>query len=243
MEIKNKFKVFNVIVINLIVNLGDMLTQWLKVIVLVLPLLCASCNADDWEPYRPTKVIIYGTLPPGGIPGSVVTAFGENFSSTLQENVATIGGLPTEVLAATENELTIRIPEQAVFAESSLIISSAGLSPDTTGVIISELPLARITNISPDQGPSGTVVTVRGSDFNPDEGVYTVIYQDTENGFFIPRNEDTSIRNTLISAHADSLTIEIPNGFREGGIVIFTETVGRPLNASYQLVSPSFTVL
>ena len=220
-----------------------MLSQRLNAIMLVLPLLCASCNEDNWEPYSPTEVIIYGTLPPGGIPGSVVTAFGENFSSTVQENVATIGGLSAEILSATENELTIRIPEQAVFAESSLIVSSAGLNPDTTGIIVSELPLARITDISPDQGPSGTVVTVYGSDFNPNEGAYAVIYEDAENGFFIPRNDDNTVRNTLISAHADSLTIEIPNGFREGGIVIFTETEGRPLNASYRLVSPSFTVL
>ena len=167
--------------------------------------------------------------------------------------MVTVNGEPAVVLAVSEPQLdsavgvlrrlTFRIPNDVAFSEADLVIARSGYQTDTTRLIVSDQPLASITDITPTTGPPGTIVTLHGTNFNPNPDAYLVIYDDfVTKKFFMPTTENGQLTNTLVRSYSDSLLIEIPDGFQAGEVRISTETSGLPLGARYELRSPMFTV-
>lgn len=219
-----------------------------------LCLLLLGCQDQDDDRFTLPHIVLYGPEPAGGSPGALINAVGINLSANLQENVVTVNGEPAVVLAVSEPQLdpvvgllrrlTFRIPDDAVFSEAELVIARSGYQPDTTRLIVSDQPLASITNITPTTGSPGTIVTLHGTNFNPNPDACLVIYDDfVTKKFFAPTTENGQVINTLVHSYSDSLLIEIPNGFHAGEIRILTETSGLPSEARYELRSPIFTVI
>lgn len=206
----------------------------------VLLALGTSCHEDSYEPIR---VIVDGISPAGGPPGTVISVIGRQFSPIREENTVTIDGRSAKVLFFSDTLLTVQIPERENFAKVDLVVTRSGLLPDTTQVIVSENPLAQVTSLSPNTGPTGTIVTVSGTNFNLDTAAYAVVYAKPDATFFVPTNEDDgTFRNKLRAAYPDSLLIQIPEGFPGGRIRILTATVGKPQKTAYELTTPTFTV-
>ncbi len=213
--------------------------------------LLLGCQDEDTFP--PPHITLYGPEPAGGSPGTLINAVGVNLSADLQENIVTVNGEPAVVLAVSEPQLdpavgilrrlTFRIPNEATFSEADLVIARSGYQTDTTRLIVSDQPLASIADITPKTGPPGTIVTLHGTNFNPDPDAYLVIYDDfVTKKFFMPTTENGQVINTLVRSYSDSLLIEIPDGFQAGEVRISTESSGLPLGARYELRSPVFTV-
>lgn len=212
-------------------------------IYLLAPLSFLSIGCEEnWEPYEQQQIILNSPEPPGGVPGTLVKISGSGFSPIAEENSVTINGLSVNTLYASKNDLVIKIPDDASFVETELIVSRSGFGSDTATIIVSENPLARITGISPEAGPPGTIVTIYGNDFNPDEESYVIFYEDSLDGFFVPRTEDDQYISTLLFTSKDSLKIQIPEGFQKGSIRLNMETVGQPLQSRYTLRTAEFTV-
>ncbi len=212
-------------------------------IIVGLNLLIIGCEEpNSFEPYESRKIILYAPEPPGGIPGALINVVGLRFSPVPGENDVTIGGLQAEVLSAKENSLLVRIPSNADFAETELIVSRYEMEPDTAGIIVSDTPLAQVNRILTTTGPPGAMVTIVGKGFNPNMGTYIVYYEDLSEGFFVPVTEDNKYINTLLSASSDSLRLEIPKKFQEGRVRLNLETLGRPSNARYTIFTPEFTI-
>lgn len=201
--------------------------------------LASHCSEDL---IRPIGIAVYEVSPSGGMPGSMVSLIGVNFSSVAENNSVTVDGLEANVLNASDTMLMIQLPLQASFGMAEMIVTTAGLFPDTAQVIISENPLAEITDISSRMSDLGTIALVSGSNFNPDTSSYFILYEKLDGGFLVPQNEDGTTRNTLLKVYPDSLLIQVPESFREGRIRILTETVGKPDSTFYFLNTPVFRV-
>ena len=214
-------------------------SRYLLLSIITASILNAGCE-ESWEPYELDQVVIYASDPQGGMPGTVINVIGLGFDLVPEGNTVTINGLSTEVISASESNLIIRIPSTADFADAELIIASKGLKPDTSKLIITENPLAQVTDISPKTGSTRTIVTIYGNNFNPFEDAYFVYYEDPVDGLFVPRTDDGIYLSTLLFASKDSLKIQIPYGFQGGRVRLNTETVGQPLNSRYNLRTPEF---
>ncbi|MGB3780792.1 MAG: IPT/TIG domain-containing protein [Tunicatimonas sp.] len=200
-----------------------------------------SCSEDSI--IKKIGIAIDEVSPAGGPPGTIVAVKGVNFSEVVTQNSVTVDGLMAEVVFATDTLLMVQLPLQAPYAKAELIVTSGRLLPDTGQVIVSENPLAEISEVMPRSSLSETVLTVLGSNFSSDKASYGILYHKADGTVFFPTNDEGTYRNTLLEAYADSLLIQIPEGFREGHIRIITKTIGEPTNMVYELFTPYFTVL
>ncbi|NJN25307.1 MAG: hypothetical protein HC819_04685 [Cyclobacteriaceae bacterium] len=160
----------------------------------------------------------------------------------LEKNRIAVNGVVAEAISASDTSLSFFIPKLSTYSKAELIVSSPGLLADTILIIVSENPLAEITAMIPQEGPPGTIIKMIGKNFNPNEELYLILYEDALNGFFIPLTESGQYLSTLLTASSDSIIIEVPTGFRQGRIHIFTETNGQP-NTRYTLFSPKFKTI
>ena len=172
--------------------------------IVAIGFLATCCNEDSLV--KTIGIAVYEVRPSGGISGSTVSLIGVNFSAVTEENTVTVDGLEAKVLAAADTVLTVQLPLQAFFNKAEVIVTTDGLIPDTTHVIVSEYPLAEITDISSRVSDLGTIASVSGNNFNPDTSSYAVTYEEAD-GVLIPQKEDGTIRNTLLEAYPDSLLI------------------------------------
>ncbi|MEZ4406649.1 MAG: IPT/TIG domain-containing protein [Polyangiales bacterium] len=148
--------------------------------------------------------VIRALTPAMGPPGTRVTIRGEHFGSDVSRVEVTFGGRPAAVATAAPVELVATVPEGAASGRVAVTVNGIGPIESTTDFTV-PAPVT-VTGFEPRAGDAGENVTIRGTGFS------TTTDQDevTLNG--------TRLR--VVSATADAIVAEIPQGARSGNLVV-----------------------
>ncbi|MCW9708614.1 beta strand repeat-containing protein, partial [Fodinibius salsisoli] len=142
---------------------------------------------------------IDGITPTEGPIGTEVTITGSNFSPTASENTVTFDGTEATVNSASETELVAVVPDGATTGPVAVTVDGqTATGPDftvTDGGGGGEAPA--IDAIDPTEGPTGTAVTITGTNFSATAGDNTV--------------EFGSATATVTSASTTELVAEVPS--------------------------------
>ncbi|NIS34471.1 MAG: hypothetical protein GWN73_29130, partial [Actinobacteria bacterium] len=141
-------------------------------------------------------------------PGTEVTIRGQGFSSDPNDNVVTLGRVRQPVIAASPEELRVRIVE-APSAPFEVAAHGDRARSRRPFVVLSP---PSIRSFSPVQGPPGTEVTIEGSGFG-----------DSAN---LVRATMGRSRLRVVSVRDDRLVVEIPRRARTGRITVEVGTRG-----------------
>jgi N-acetylneuraminic acid mutarotase len=103
--------------------------------------------------------------------GDIVTITGSGFTTDLWSLSVAIGSSYAEIISASETQIEFKVPNDLYFKENFI---SVGVNDHYTSSSESiQLKAPVISDISPTQGPSGTVVTINGNNFSYS---YTYVY-------------------------------------------------------------------
>lgn len=120
--------------------------------------------------------------PKTGIPGTLVTIQGSGFLTTSSVNFGTIFNgtyweLQTpnsewyvgDIISVTDTEIQVRVPQSTTLRNGNILIGGAFQSIATSTPF--NLLKPTITDFNPKSGPSGTIVTILGTNFTYSSGV------------------------------------------------------------------------
>lgn len=85
-------------------------------------------TSTDWTVSASVPDLDLSIYPQSGIRGTQVTIYGRGFSSTLAENVITMGGSTVEATSSSANKLTFQVPSEASFGLNEITVSVNGLN-------------------------------------------------------------------------------------------------------------------
>ncbi len=148
--------------------------------------------------------VIRALAPASGPPGTRVTIRGEHFGSDVSRVRVTFGGRPAAVATAAPVELVATVPEGA--SSGRVAVTVNGIGPVESGSDFTVPTPVTVASFEPRAGDAGERVTIRGGGFS------TTTDQDevTLNG--------TRLR--VVSATAEEIVCEIPEGARSGNLVV-----------------------
>lgn len=146
--------------------------------------------------------------PRRGAPGTEVTIRGQGFAPDPAANVVTLGRVRQPVIAASPEELRVRIVEAP---SAPFEVESHGDRARSRRPFVVLSPPS-IRSFSPRQGPPGTEVTIEGSGFG-----------DSPN---LVRATMGRARLRVVSVRDDRLVVEIPRRARSGRITVEVGTRG-----------------
>jgi hypothetical protein len=133
--------------------------------------------------------------PGKGKAGSVIALTGTNFAESAARNVVLFGTVPATVVEASASRLLVRIPAQA--QSGTLRVQTPGGSA-AASTPFAFIPAPVVTNFTPAEGPSGTLVTITGLDFLREGTIDTVYFH--------------GMPATVRSASPTQLVVEVPKG-------------------------------
>ncbi|WP_299991397.1 IPT/TIG domain-containing protein [uncultured Pontibacter sp.] len=137
------------------------------------------------------------------IVGASLTITGDNFAADKARNIVRFGQAQAQVLEASPQQLTVRVPEQA--ASGFITVETPG-GKATAGTAFEVIPAPKFTAMQPSSGTVGTVVEITGAHFGI-MGQQDVI---TFNG-----------REALVlEASGDRYRVRVPRGAATGRVTI-----------------------
>lgn len=194
-------------------------------------------DTDHGSEEETSTISIHDVDPEEGTPGTSVIITGEGFPTDPDDIVVTIAGTDAEVSDATENELTVIIPDGA---ESGTVEATVGeeqvAGPEFT--VLDEEPdegSPAVMSIDPEEGPTGTEVVIRGENFGEDPSAVEVRFG---SGIVSP----TSVSDT-------ELTVEVPMNANSASVEVIVSgnsatgpefTVTEPVAESYTVTGRVF---
>jgi uncharacterized membrane protein len=161
--------------------------------------------------------VVTSINPTSGTVNTLVTIRGKNFGATPAANVVKFNGIAATVQTATTTTLTVLAP----FGGTTGVVTVTTADGTVAGPVFTYPAPPAITSISPTSGSAGTLVTIRGANFDTTPANSVVKFE--------------GVVATVTSASATSLVVEVPAG---GGTVIVTVTTG-----SGTATGPNFTYL
>ena len=177
------------------------------------PLGAATSTANFTLPPAPQ---ISSFTPTIGIPGTVVTITGNNFTGA---TAVTFNGTPaTTFTVVSATQITVTVPAGATTGFLT-VATPVGVAV-STGRFTVQVPT--ITSFTPTSGPAGTVVTISGNYF-------TNATQVTFNGTVAPG---------FVVNSATLITVTVPAGATSGPITV-TSAVGSGTSATPFLIPPA----
>lgn len=187
----------------------------------LLSAVISSCKKDNSAagetPPAVTTPQITGIQPKNPQPGDVVTIAGTGFGTAATDVKVTIGSTEVTISSVTATEIKFTIPANLTSGTLALAIKGvAATNKDPQGGAISVTPkpvtVPTFTAMSPASGKTGDVITLTGTNFNP---------QISENRvFFATNTAGTVVLATIKSATSTTLTVEVPATAVTGGILI-----------------------
>ena len=129
-------------------------------------LSCTSDLGDD----QPRTPVISSFSPASGTEGSTVIIKGYFFSSDPDNNIVKINGLTATVVAASETELTIVVPENATSGKITVEVGNRSAISATDFIVDPSVPV--VTTIAPESGDIGTEVELTGLNFRAGAKVF-----------------------------------------------------------------------
>jgi uncharacterized protein (TIGR03437 family) len=148
--------------------------------------------------------------PTEGPVGTEVTISGENFSATPDDNTVTFDGTEATVNSASETELVAVVPEGATTGPVAVTVGEqSATGPEftvTDGDDDGDGNAPTIGEIAPTEGPTGTEVTLTGSNFGATADDNTVQFGGTD--------------ATINSASATEVKAVVPDGLSPGDVEV-----------------------
>lgn len=118
--------------------------------------------------------VIYGFTPAGTWVGNTVTLSGVNFSATPASNSVKFNGIVATVSSASGSNLIVTVPSGAT--NGYITVTTNGLTSTSPNVfVVTPTPMPAVTSFSPTSGRAGTVVTITGSNFNPNTAAANLV--------------------------------------------------------------------
>lgn len=151
-------------------------------------------NTVKFESLGSATPVVTGFDPNHGGSLDTIKISGENFSRLVSNLQVKIGQAECQILSASREELTVRLPEYYTagsFPVEVTVSGKSGISKNTF-----ELDGPTIKSISPDSGPAGTLVTLTGVRFSAERSRNVVHVGE--------------YRASIVSASPTTLVIEIP---------------------------------
>jgi hypothetical protein len=142
--------------------------------------------------------------PTSGLPGTIVTITGADFSANATDNIVKFNGTPATVTAATATSLTVTVPAGATPGKISVSIAGRVVTGDTDFTVI--IPQQTIASLAPASGQAGTTVIITGSGFSTNAIDNIVTFNGTP--------------ATVTAATATSLTVTVPVGATPGKVSV-----------------------
>jgi|GEM_PF-3399069 len=173
--------------------------------------------------------------PTSGAYGSTVTITGTNFSPTLANNAVYFtdtGGsqyidVAATVTAATPTSLTVTVPAYA--ASGKIAVNTRGIPVTSAASFTVTVPPPTISSFTPTIGPTGTVVTITGTNFDGATLANNVV---TFNGFAA----------TLNSATSTSIVAVVPSNATTGPIAVTVSSGQLYIGSATATSSTNYTV-
>jgi len=180
-------------------------------------------RATSDEPFVVQEMpVLRGFTPTEALGGRRVTLRGRHFGDDASVVRVTLDGDEVPVLAARGNEVTVTIPRAA--SSGDLAVWVRGVGPATTGgppfVVLEPLRLAEIT---PRNGPPGTVVALVGEGFSSDPEHVRV----TMSGTPLP----------VVTATPTKVEVRIPEEAASGPLIVAVDNGGTGRSATPFLVT------
>jgi predicted esterase len=150
-----------------------------------------ATSATDFIVVSP--ITITGFNPSSGYAGDVITITGTNFDIDKTKDIVRFGAIVSEVLSATANELTVAVPSNATTDKISVSVGSSTATSASDFVVLHPIT---ITGFNPASGYAGDVMTILGTNFDPDKTKNSVKFGNTI--------------AQVTSVTADQLTVVVP---------------------------------
>ncbi|NOT76150.1 MAG: hypothetical protein HOP08_14580 [Cyclobacteriaceae bacterium] len=127
---------------------------------IIVPLIIIFCVvACDLDENKPTPTIV--DMPDHGSVGEEIHIVGYYFATSIAGNVVKFNGVEGEVTSATSSDLSVIVPAGATTGKVTITANGlTGISQPFTIYVN-----GNITDVSPWSGPTGTTVTVTGTNF------------------------------------------------------------------------------
>ncbi|WP_165864821.1 DUF7619 domain-containing protein [Rufibacter latericius] len=133
--------------------------------------------------------------------GGNLTLQGENFAPTAQRNEVLFENKPAQVLKASETQLEVRVPEGARTGRVSVTTPGG-----TTQRSFEVIPAPVLTQVLPEAGTVGTVVELKGENFNALGEQDTVTFGE--------------VKAVLLESSTTYLKVKVPRGATTGKLTI-----------------------
>ncbi len=172
---------------------------------------------------------ISGFSPASGAPGNTVTITGTNFDPTPANDTVTFNGTTATVQSATATQLAVTVPNGATSGPISVTLTTSGQTA-TSGSSFTVLPPVTITGFSPANGLPGDLVTITGTNFDPNPANDTVRF----NG----------ITATVQNASTTQLVVTVPASASTGPITVSLPLTGQSAGSVSNFIvgaSPAIT--
>ncbi len=131
-------------------------------------------SAAAFEVTRGTAITDFS--PHSGPPGGTLVITGTGFSADAKKNRVYLNATQTPVSAASETSLTVAVPRDAASGHWLVDVKGGGRATSKESFEVQRAP--SIVGFSPEAGPPGTRITVRGTGFGDDPTAVQVLVGD-----------------------------------------------------------------
>ena len=173
--------------------------------------------------FTDTSAGILSLAPTSGLVGASVTITGVNFGSTQGSSTVTFNGTAASPTSWSSTQIVVPVPSGASSGNVAVTVSSATSNGQYFTVLI-----PTISALSPTSGPSGTSVTVSGSNFGSTQGSSTVTFNGTA--------------ATPTSWSATSIAVPVPSAASSGNVAVTVSGVASN-GTNFTVTSPSISSL
>jgi hypothetical protein len=126
-----------------------------------------------------------------------VTIGGTNFSTNAGDNVVTFDSKAAQVISASNNYLTVKVPQSCDIGMNRLLVTVNGLKSNAVPIYISHAPAPELLSLEYWMVPPGATLTIQGRNFAPNLSDNKVYFG--------------SVQANVVSGDANSLVVVVPN--------------------------------
>lgn len=185
-------------------------------VLLTTILSCKKKEKVDIDLNNSKQPEITGFTPGHGVPGTIVTITGKNFSTNIPDNKVFLGTQQMVVTEATATALKFRVPFLSV--SGKIKVENGNLSATTANSFTVDPLPDGIMEITPLEGPFATEVTINGANFplSPEvkiNGVKCDVKSSSASRIVVTIPYDTELTKHKIVVTGDGKTFESPQEF------------------------------
>lgn len=212
-------------------------TFGLAFLLLVMGIYSCKKNGNTGEPPAETPAPqITNITPKNPKVGDVVAISGTNFGTTATDVTVKIGAATVLIASVTNTEIRFTVPDGITSGDLAVSIKNIiAVNKDPQGAAITVTPktpaMPTFSAMVPVSGKTGDVITLTGTNFNPQASENKVYFTTTTGG--------TVVLAPVKTASATQLTVEVPASAVTGGVLISVSGTNAVNTAGFD---PTFTV-